>query len=168
MSSNESPYLKYGLGFEEDVRVIGSESFHRDVLDLAEYLLKKFPKERVSIMHNMFQIGFNCGQRSMVDNAVPDELLRDAENFVDNMRSSVIEMEQIAHSLDFALERVEILKTENREHIKIGSLLEILIRSLLNCQEITEDSIIHFEQFLENTKQKNKPNSSANEVSEEK
>ncbi|MFQ9228924.1 MAG: hypothetical protein ACLS8E_09950 [Enterococcus avium] len=45
MSSNESPYLKYGLGFEEDERVIGSEPFHRDVLDLAEYLLKKYPKE---------------------------------------------------------------------------------------------------------------------------
>lgn len=168
MNSNESPYLKYGLGFEEDERVIGSEPFHRDVLDLAEYLLKKYPKERVSIMHYMFQIGFNCGKRSMVDKPGLDEVLKEAEIFCSNINTIVIEMEQIAHSMDFALEHIETLDTKNGEHIKAASLLEVLIRGLSNSREISADLVMLFEQFIFKTKQKNKPTSSANEVSEEK
>ena len=168
MSSNETPYLKYGLGYEEDERAIGNEPFHQDVLNLAEYLLKKFPKERVSIMHYMFQIGFNCGQRSMGDNSGLDEVLKEAEIFSSNINTIVIEMEQITHSLDFALEHIETLDTKNGEHIKAASLLEVLIRGLSNSREISADLVMLFERFIFKTKQKNKPTSSANEVSEEK
>lgn len=169
MSSNETPYLKYGLGYEEDERAIGNEPFHQDVLDLVDYFVKKYPNERWSIMHNMFQIGFNCGQRSMDDNNDGlDEILKEAEIFCSNINTIVIEMEQIAHSMDFALEHIETLDTKNGEHIKAASLLEVLIRGLSNSREISADLVMLFEQFIFKTKQKNKPTSSANEVSEEK
>lgn len=64
MSKNETPYLTYGLGYEEDERVIGQEPYSEDVFDLAEHLIEKYPAERYSIMHKMFSIGFHCGQRS--------------------------------------------------------------------------------------------------------
>ncbi|MFR4507775.1 MAG: hypothetical protein ACLT5V_07640 [Enterococcus avium] len=59
----ETPYLSYGVGYEEDERQNDHDSFSPDVLDLAEFLDKKYPSERISIMHNMFLIGFRCGQR---------------------------------------------------------------------------------------------------------
>nr|DAM28520.1 MAG TPA: hypothetical protein [Caudoviricetes sp.] len=165
MSSNESPYLKYGLGFEEDERVIGSEPFHQDVLNLAEYLLKKFPKERVSIMHYMFQIGFNCGQRSMGDNSGLDEILKEAETFKTNMNTTVIEMDQIAQSLDIVLEHIEVLRTGDKEVERAVNLLDVLVRSLTDCCAASEDSVTSFERFISKSKQKNMPTSSANEVS---
>lgn len=58
------PYLTYGLGYEEDERLIKQGTYSEDVLDLAEYLIEKYPAERYSIMHHMFSIGFHCGQRS--------------------------------------------------------------------------------------------------------
>lgn len=64
MSDSETPYLTYGLGYEEDERLIGEEPYSNDVLDLADYFIKKYPKERWSIMHSMFLVGFNCGLRS--------------------------------------------------------------------------------------------------------
>ena len=64
MSKVTMPYLTYGLGYEEDERVIGQESYSKDVLDLAEHLIKKYPAEHYSITHHMFSIGFHCGQRS--------------------------------------------------------------------------------------------------------
>lgn len=63
-------------------------------------------------------------------------------------------MEQITHSLDFALEHIETLDTKNGEHIKAASLLEVLIRSLSNSREISADLVMLFEQFIFKTKQK--------------
>lgn len=76
MIDNKTPYLTYGLGYEEDERIIGEEPFFQDVLDLAEYLVEKYPKERLSIMHNMFQIGFHCGQRASANNSLSDDELQ--------------------------------------------------------------------------------------------
>lgn len=70
MIKTEMPYLTYGLGYEEDERVIGQEAYFEDVLDLAEYLIRKYPAERYSIMHKMFSIGFHCGQRCAMNSEV--------------------------------------------------------------------------------------------------
>ncbi|MEQ7304145.1 hypothetical protein [Enterococcus avium] len=165
MINPETPYLIYGLGYEEDERLIGKEPYSDDVLDLADHFIKKYPKERWSIMHSMFLIGFNCGRRSENNSTVLNEIQEEADRFKTNMNDRVIEMEQIEHSLDYALEHIETLKTDNREHIKIASLIEVLLRSLSNCREVSEDSVMLFEQYLFNQKQKQEPTSSANEVS---
>lgn len=165
MSNNEKPYLTYGLGYEEDERLIGEEPYQNDVLDLADYFIKKYPKERWSIMHGMFLVGFNCGRRSENNDVEANEILEEAEKFRRNISTSVIEIEQITDSLDFALEHMETLKTENNEHIKVVSLLEVLIRGLTTCRKVSEDSIMLFEQYLIGLKQKQEPTSSANEVS---
>lgn len=72
MTKGETPYLTYGLGYEEDERLTGKDPYREDVLDLADYLIKKYPKERWSIMHKMFSIGFHCGQRSTIGCALSD------------------------------------------------------------------------------------------------
>lgn len=59
----QTPYLTFGLGYEEDNAHNLYGRYYDDVLDLANYLIKKYPKERHSIMHRMFTIGFRCGQR---------------------------------------------------------------------------------------------------------
>ena len=72
MKTIETPYITYGLGYEEDESMVDGESYYEDVLDLAEYFIQKYPKERYSIMHQMFMIGFKCGQRlEIVTNEVP-------------------------------------------------------------------------------------------------
>ncbi|GAA2922711.1 MULTISPECIES: hypothetical protein [Enterococcus] len=79
MSNTETPYLTYGLGYAEDERLADKDPYHEDVLDLADYLIKKYPKERWSIMHKMFSIGFYCGERSTIGCALSDaELLQHA------------------------------------------------------------------------------------------
>ena len=75
MENNETPYLTYGLGYEEDERIIRMQPFFDDVLDLAKYLVEKYPNERISILHNMFQIGFNCGQRAGANVSLSDDEL---------------------------------------------------------------------------------------------
>ena len=62
-NKSRSPYLTFGLGYEEDEALNLRRGFYDDVLDLAEYLIKRYPKERYSIMHKMFTVGFRCGQR---------------------------------------------------------------------------------------------------------
>ena len=97
-----------------------------------------------------------------------DEILSNAETFMRNMRSSVIEIEQVADGLDLVLESIETLGTKDRNVKRAVSLLDVLIRSLEECHDVSEDTITRFEQSLIKTKQKNKLTSSANEVSTEK
>lgn len=168
MTKSETPYLTYGLGYEEDEQAIKKDSFCDDVMDLADYFIKKYPNERWSIMHQMFKVGFNCGQRSMGDNAGLDEILKEAETFKTNMNTTVIEMDQIAQSLDIVLEHIEVLRTGKKEVERAVNLLDVLVRSLTDCCAASEDSVTSFERFISKSKQKNMPTSSANEVSEEK
>lgn len=94
-----------------------------------------------------------------------EEILKEAETFKSNMNNSVVEMDQIAQSLDIALEHLETLRTGDKQVERAISLLDVLIRSLENTCEIGEDSVTLFEQFIYKFKQKNKLTSSANEVS---
>lgn len=75
MSNTEAPYLTYGLGYEEDERLIEEETYFDDVFDLADYFVKKYPNERWSIMHRMFQIGFHCGERAEAGKGLGDDEL---------------------------------------------------------------------------------------------
>ena len=94
-----------------------------------------------------------------------DEILKEAETFKNNMSNSVIEIEQIALSLDIVLEHIETSRIEDKNFKRAVSLLEVLIRSLSDCYQVSEDSVMLFEQLIFKFKQKNKLTTSANEVS---
>lgn len=98
MSKTETPYLAYGLGYEEDERLIGKEPYFEDVLALADHLIKKYPLERWSIMHAMFMIGFNCGQRA---ESINDELLRHAVKLT-SVASQIKMIERVLENVDYS------------------------------------------------------------------
>lgn len=73
----EFPYLTYGVGCEEDDRLAGTVvTCGDDVIELAEYFIKKYPIEQYSSMCRMFQVGFNCGQRCAMSNEVNYEKIQ--------------------------------------------------------------------------------------------
>lgn len=94
-----------------------------------------------------------------------EEIMEEALKFKRTMRNSVIEMGQLTDSMDYILEHIETLKSEKAELDKVASLLKVLSRGLTTCREVSEDSIMLFEQYLIELKQKQEPTSSANEVS---
>ena len=102
MTKSEAPYLTYGLGYEEDERLIGKEPYCDDVLDLANYLIKKYPEERWSIMHNMFQIGFNCGQRVEADKSLSDDELHQHATKLTSIADQIKLVERLLESTEYS------------------------------------------------------------------
>lgn len=101
-SETQQPYLTYGLGYEEDERLIGEEPFHDDVLDLAKHLIEKHPKERWSIMHMMFSIGFNCGQRSTDSCFLSDEELYQHARKLTSVSNQIRIIESLLENIEYS------------------------------------------------------------------
>ncbi|MDT2500309.1 hypothetical protein P7D95_05800 [Enterococcus avium] len=83
-----------------------------------------------------------------------DEILKEAETFQKDMNRNTIETDQIAQSLDIALEHLERLRTGDKDIERAVSLLDVLVRSLENTCAVQEDSVASFEQYLFKQKQK--------------
>lgn len=74
---NETPYLTYGMGFEEDNRINDEEYFCGDVLNLGKEMEKEYPNDVLANLHRMFQIGFRCGIRSERNERIESEISMD-------------------------------------------------------------------------------------------
>lgn len=79
------------------------------------------------------------------------KFIEDVEHFSNQINMSLIERGQIIDSLDILLEKVADsalpkVQVDNREQIKIQSLLEVLLISFKNNQATDEDTLLVFEQ----------------------
>jgi hypothetical protein len=102
MTKGETPYLTYGLGYEEDERLTGKDPYCEDVLDLADYLIKKYPKERWSIMHKMFSIGFHCGERAEAGKGLGDDELHQHATKLSSIADQIKLIERLLESAEYS------------------------------------------------------------------
>lgn len=102
MTKGETPYLTYGLGYEEDERLTGKDPYCEDVLDLADYLIKKYPKERWSIMHKMFSIGFHCGERAEAGKGLGDDELHQHATKLSSNADQIKLIERLLESAEYS------------------------------------------------------------------